>query len=107
MGNYFVYVLTNPAQSVLYVGMTNHLERRLTEHYQQRGLPKTFAGRYYCYHLLYYERLPSALQAISREKEIKKWNRKKKNELIATMNPAWKMLNADIMPWPPHPDTAT
>jgi putative endonuclease len=101
MGNYFVYILTNPAKSVLYVGMTNHLERRLTEHYQQRGHPKTFAGRYYCYQLLYYERLSTPGQAISREKEIKKWSRSKKVDLITSMNPQWRFLNTDIMDWPP------
>lgn len=54
--NYFVYITTNPGKTVYYVGMTNDLERRLIEHRQNKGKPETFAGRYYCYNLIYYER---------------------------------------------------
>ncbi|MTI19774.1 GIY-YIG nuclease family protein [Fulvivirga sp. RKSG066] len=102
MGNYFVYILTNPKQTVLYTGMTNDLEQRLVEHYLNRGINKTFAGRYYCYNLLYYERHQSAYSAICREKEIKDWRRDKKISLIESINPAKRFLNQDIMQWPPH-----
>lgn len=50
--NFWVYVLTNWKKTVLYVGVTNDLSRRLIEHYANRGKPKTFAGRYYCYNLV-------------------------------------------------------
>lgn len=55
----------------MYTGMTNNLSRRLQEHYNNRGDDKTFAGRYYCYNLVYYEYTNYVLNAIRREKEIK------------------------------------
>ena len=104
MGNYFIYITTNPKKTVLYTGMTNDLEQRLVEHYLNRGLPKTFAGRYYCYNLIYFERFSLADHAIEREKEIKDWSRSKKEALIHKLNPDWRFLNVDIMEWPPHPE---
>ncbi|WPP51114.1 GIY-YIG nuclease family protein [Catalinimonas niigatensis] len=103
MGNYFVYILTNSKKAVLYIGMTNDLEQRLIEHYLKRGDTKSFAGKYYCYHLLYHERFASATQAIEREKELKGWNRKRKEALINAFNTEWMFLNKEIMDWPPHP----
>ena len=50
---YYTYLTTNPGKTVLYTGMTNDLAQRILEHYLQRGIRKTFAGRYYCFHLLY------------------------------------------------------
>ncbi|MDA0196401.1 MAG: GIY-YIG nuclease family protein [Bacteroidetes bacterium] len=105
MGNYFVYIITNPSRTVLYVGMTNDLEYRLIDHYWNKGRPKTFTGRYHCHNLVHYERYPYASMAIAREKEIKKWRREKKNELINRENPEWTFLNSNVMEWPPHPDT--
>jgi putative endonuclease len=97
MGNYFVYIVTNPSREVLYIGMTNDLNRRLMEHFENRGNAKTFAGKYFCYKLLYFERHYSALAAIEREKEIKKWSRKKKDALIKTENPGFKFLNTEVL----------
>ncbi len=94
---YYVYITTNPTRTTLYVGVTNTLNRRLQEHYENRGNPKTFAGRYYCYKLIYYESYDHVRDALLREKEIKKWSRKKKEELIATTNPRWKFLNDDVI----------
>lgn len=102
MAGFEVYILTNPKKSTLYTGMTNDLTSRLIEHYQERGKPKTFAGRYYCYCLLYFESHETATDAIEREKEIKKWSRMKKEKLIATINPEWRFLNDEILPWPPE-----
>ena len=65
--NFWVYILTNWKKTVLYVGMTNNLQRRLTEHYQSRGKPETFTGRYYCYNLVYYEWYRYVDNAIIRE----------------------------------------
>jgi len=91
-GNYYVYITTNPGKTVLYTGVTNDLKRRLFEHYQNKGDKKTFAGRYYCYKLLYYEYHTDIYEAIKRETEIKDLSRKKKEELIATKNPYWHFL---------------
>lgn len=91
-GNYYVYITTNPGRTVLYTGVTNALKRRLLEHYKNRGDKKNFAGRYYCYDLIYYEYYTDIRQAIAREKEIKDMPRKKKEELIATKNPNWNTL---------------
>ncbi len=106
MGNYFVYILTNPKKTVLYIGVTNDLEQRVIEHYLNRGKPKTFAGRYYCYNLVYFERFPYPMQAIDREKELKSWRRSLKEDLINQENPEWKFLNSEIMDWPPDQNAA-
>ncbi len=91
-GNYYVYITTNPGRTVLYTGMSNDAKRRVWEHYQNRGDKEHFAERYYCYDLIYYEHYDDVNQAIAREKEIKAMTRKKKKELIATMNPKWHTL---------------
>lgn len=99
---YFVYILTNPEKTVLYTGVTNNLEIRLGEHYFNRGQKKTFAGKYYCYNLIYYEEFQYINDAIAREKEIKGWSRAKKENLIRTKNPDWTFLNAAMcIHWPP------
>ncbi len=94
--NYFVYITTNPAKSVLYVGLTNDMGTRLQQHFEEKGRQKTFAGRYFCFNLIYYERHQYVLNAISREKEIKKWRREKKEALINKFNPEWRFLNEEI-----------
>ncbi len=91
-GNYYVYITTNPGKTVLYTGVSNNLKRRLLQHYQNRGNKKSFAGRYYCYKLLYYEYYNDINQAIAREKEIKDLSREKKENLIATKNPKMNFL---------------
>ena len=91
-GNYFVYITTNPGKTVLYTGVTNDLPTRLQQHYTNRGNPKTFAGRYYCYKLLYYQRFTDVNQAIVWEKEVKNMSRARKEALINETNPAWRFL---------------
>ncbi|HYV53476.1 MAG TPA: GIY-YIG nuclease family protein [Chitinophagaceae bacterium] len=99
---YYVYIVTNPERTVLYTGVTNNLVQRLIEHWMNRSDPKTFAGRYYCYNLIYFEEFQYIYNAIAREKEIKGWRREKKLELIKTKNPDWFILNAEICgEWPP------
>lgn len=99
---YFVCIVTNPAKRVLYIGVTNNLEVRLGEHYFNRGNEKTFAGKYYCYNLIYYEEYQYINDAIKREKELKGWNRKKKESLIKAKNPDWMFLNLSFcIHWPP------
>jgi putative endonuclease len=94
--NYFVYIVTNHTKTALYTGVTNDIVRRLNEHFENRGKPKTFAGRYHCYNLVYYERFQFIEHAIAREKEIKDWNRKLKDALITSMNPNWNFLNEEV-----------
>ena len=93
-GNYFAYITTNPKKTVLYVGVTNNLPARMQEHFNNRGKPETFAGKYYCYMLVYYERYPDVKVAIAREKELKDLSREKKEGLINALNPHWNMLVA-------------
>ena len=84
---YLIYIVTNPAKTVPYIGVTGNLARRLAQHYDNRGHNETFAGRYFCYHLLYAEQFADIPSAIAREKELKGWTRAKKDALIATVNP--------------------
>jgi putative endonuclease len=94
--HYHVYIVTNPEKTVLYTGVTNNLAQRLTEHWENRRNPKTFAGKYYCYNLIYYEYFPYIKNAIIREKEIKGWRRQKKTDLIKTLNPNWVFMNVEV-----------
>lgn len=103
--NYFFYIVTNPDGTVLYCGMTNNLQARLVEHYLSRGNEETFAGKYHCFNLIYYERYQYVQHAIARETEVKKWSRRKKMELIESMNQGLKALNEEVCDiWPPAPD---
>src|SRR5438876_9895463 len=89
--NYFVYVLTNADRhTVLYIGITNSLERRASEH--SLGLGSAFARQYNAHKLIYFEAYPDPTSAIAREKQLKRWSRAKKEALIARTNPQWKDL---------------
>jgi len=79
---YFVYIVTNPERTVLYTGVANNLESRLSEHYFNKGIQKTFAGKFYCYNLIYHEEFQYINDAIAREKELKGWSRNKKKHLL-------------------------
>ena len=98
MGKYYVYILTNQYRTVLYTGVTNNLKRRLTEHDENIRLRKTtFAARYKCRHLLYFENYVWVQEDIAREKEIKGWVRVKKMELIKTTNPDFEFLEDNFL----------
>ncbi|MDM3870550.1 GIY-YIG nuclease family protein [Porticoccus sp. W117] len=88
--SFFVYILTNHFNRVLYTGITNNLERRLYEH--RSGSVPGFTSQYRCHKLVYFEETPSVRSAIEREKQIKSWRRAKKVALIESQNPAWKEL---------------
>jgi putative endonuclease len=90
---YYVYIVTNPAKTSVYTGVTNDVARRIQEHFDNRGNPSTFAGRYFCYNLVYVEPFEHIEGAIAREKEIKGWTRAKKDALIEISNPQWATLN--------------
>ena len=89
--SYFVYILSNKTNVTIYTGVTNNLERRLWEH-RSHLIPNSFTARYHVDKLVFFEETPSAEAAITREKQIKSWRRKKKNQLIEQQNPGWKDL---------------
>jgi putative endonuclease len=91
-GTYYVYLLTNWNNKVMYLGVTNNLERRLYEH--KNKLVKGFTEEYNVNKLVYFEQTQDVTAAIAREKEIKKWRREKKNQLVNRMNPNWKDLSS-------------
>ena len=90
---YFVYILSNWDDSVLYIGVTSNLPKRLYEH--RNGLADGFTKKYNVHKLVYYEYTNDVYSAISREKQLKKWIRSKKNALIAKMNPNWIDLSTE------------
>ena len=90
---YFVYFLTNWDDSVLYIGVTSDLPRRLYEH--RNGLDDGFTKKYNIHKLVYFEHTNDVYSAIFREKQLKKWSRAKKNTLVQQMNPDWHDLSAD------------
>ena len=90
-GTYYVYLLTNWNNRVIYLGVTNNLERRLYEH--KNKLVKGFTEKYNVNKLVYFEETQDVTAAIAREKEIKKWRREKKNQLVNRMNPNWKEMS--------------
>jgi putative endonuclease len=93
-----VYILTNAHHTTLYIGVTNDLQRRLYEH--QNGLNRnSFVIKYNLTKLIYYEGFHAIEEAIIREKQLKGWIRKKKIDLINSMNPSWKDLGEEVMNW--------
>ena len=84
---YYVYILTNTNNSVVYIGVTNDLKRRVYEH--KTELIDGFTKRYHIHKLIYYEEYSDPYSAIKREKQLKGWNRERKNNLIETKNPDW------------------
>jgi putative endonuclease len=90
--NFYVYILTNKAKTVLYTGVTNNLKRRLQEHNEKLN-PNNFTAKYNLNYLIYYEKYGWIQQAIAREKEIKLIRRDLKLELIKEFNPNMEFLN--------------
>ena len=91
---YYVYFLTNRSRSVLYIGVTSSLERRLWFHANTPA--DTFVRRYALDLLVYYESYEKPSDAIAREKKLKSWRRVKKDALIATKNPRWIDLGPEL-----------
>lgn len=91
MKSYYVYILTNWNNSVMYIGVTNNLERRLYEH--KNKLVKGFSTKYNTDKLVYCEETPDVSAAIAREKQLKSWRREKKDNLVTIGNPEWKDLS--------------
>ena len=91
--NFYVYIMANRPQGVLYIGVTNNLERRVIEHRQLQT--KGFTSRYHCHRLVYCEHHPDVYEAIGREKQLKGLLRIKKIALVETTNPRWHDLSRD------------
>ena len=90
----YVYIMSNVRRNVLYIGVTSDLETRVYQH--QNGEGTTFTKKYNCHYLVYYEVFDDILSAIVREKQMKKWDRAWKDNLIKTFNPDLKDLSSQI-----------
>ena len=95
MNQYYVYILTNWNNKVMYIGVTNDLSRRIYEH--RNKLVKSFTSRYNVDKLVYYEYTSDVKAAIEREKQLKGWVRKRKNALVEQMNPKWNDLSGELI----------
>ena len=91
--NFYVYILANKKDGVLYIGLTNELERRLYEHKTKRL--KGFTSKYNIDKLMYFEEFETYEEAFTRERRLKKWNRDWKIELIEKENSGWDDLSAE------------
>ncbi len=90
--HFFVYILSNYTNSTVYTGVTSNLPVRISEHRQHLD-PESFTARYNVTKLVYYEDCgKDARAAIEREKQIKSWNRARKNKLVQSKNPSWTDL---------------
>lgn len=87
---YYLYIIANFKNSVLYLGVTNNLKRRILEH--KNGLNNGFSKKYNCNKLIWFEEFSDIKFAIEKEKQMKKWKRIYKENLINEMNPEWKDL---------------
>lgn len=94
MKQYYVYVLASKKDGVLYIGVTSNLIKRVWEH--KEGVFEGFTEKYWVKKLVYYEIYDDPENAIMREKQIKKWNRSWKVELIEKENPNWNDLYEEI-----------
>ena len=92
--DFAVYIMTNYTNKVLYIGVTNNLERRVAEH--KSGAGSVFSQKYKVNKLVYYKIGDFGLAAIAHEKELKGWTRAKKIKLIESFNPDWHDLSFDL-----------
>ncbi len=91
---YYVYIITNKYRSTYYIGMTNNLKKRLSQHIENiREGNKTFASKYQLQYLVHYEKFTWVQEAIAREKELKGWRREKKLDLVRSFNSKFEFLN--------------
>ena len=93
---YYVYILTNKTNNVMYIGMTNNLARRLYEH--RHELIDGFTKKYHLHKIVYYEEFQDVKLAIKREKILKSLLRSKKNKLVESKNPNWDDLYDRLFP---------
>ena len=88
--SWFVYIITNYNNTVLYTGVTNNVQRRIREH--RTGINNSFSKRYRLYKLIWFQEFSSPEEAIAVEKKIKGWKREKKLNLIKKLNPSFRNL---------------
>ena len=93
-----IYIRTNMSHSTLYVGVTSDLKKRIWEH-KNFIHPESFTAKYKLTILLYFEGFHRIEEAIGREKQLKSGTRKKKAELINSINPEWKDLYSEVLEW--------
>ena len=94
---YYVYILSNRLNTVIYTGVTRDLVRRVYEHKHHLD-SDSFTAKYDVTKLVYYESTSDVKAAIEREKQIKGWNRKRKNKLVESRNPSWAELYDTVLP---------
>jgi putative endonuclease len=92
-GTYYMYIMSSRSGAT-YTGMTNNLLRRVKEH-REEG-PSSYCGKWYITKLVYFEEYGTAIEAITREKQLKVWSRKKKVTLISANNPKWDDLTEQL-----------
>jgi putative endonuclease len=95
MKTYYVYILANKINGTLYIGITNDLARRISEH--KSGMIEGFTKKYSVDKLVYFESTTDINAAILREKRLKKWKRQWKIDLIENSNPDWRDLSEDFL----------
>ena len=93
---YYVYILSNKLNTVIYTGVTRDLIRRVYEHKHSLD-PNSFTSKYDVKKLVYFESTSDVRAAIEREKQIKGWNRRRKNKLVESKNPSWEELYDSIL----------
>ena len=94
---YYVYILANKLNTAIYTGVTRDLIRRVYEHKKHMD-PNSYTAKYDITKLVYFESTSDVKAAIEREKQIKGWNRKRKNKLVESKNPSWAELYDSILP---------
>ena len=94
--NAYVYFMANKSNNVLYLGVTNNIQRRVWEHKNEIN-KDCFTSKYQCHKVVYIERTSSIRAAIEREKQLKNWKREWKNELIEKQNPKWMDLSGELL----------
>ncbi len=95
MKTYFVYILASKKNGTLYIGVTNNLIKRVYEH--KNNIIDSFTKKYSVHDLVHFEQFGDIENAIIREKQLKKWNRKWKLDLIERDNPDWKDLYDELL----------
>lgn len=92
MKHWYVYIMANKPNGVIYIGVTDNLDERVKEH-KLKLYPKAFTARYNCVKLVYFEEFENGEKASIREVQFKKWKRDWKIKLIEEMNPSWSDLS--------------
>ena len=93
--SYYVYILANNTNVAIYIGVTRDLVRRIYEHKHNLD-PDSYTAKYGIHKLVYFEQTSYVRAAIEREKQLKGWNRARKNKLVESMNPQWKDLYPEL-----------